>query len=268
MRRVTVLVSVGCNPASGRARRAADDARAVELALRLARSTVTLLHAGAPPGRSTPEDGALRDYAGMGATDMTILDCGPDGDPLPALIDHLRRFPAELILTGRRAEGGEDSGLVPYLVAEALGYPLVDNVVDVRPTGSDGAGADGLDFIQARPRGRRRLTRAWTACVATVGSSAPAPRLAAFAAARRARVEVVSGPRVRDPAPETWSQRPARPRPRRMKRVTGTAAERVLAATSVQSRGRIVADADADQAARIIYAALVAQGVAGAANDS
>ena len=53
-----------------------------------------------------------------------------------------------------------------------------------------------------------------------------------------------------------------------MKRVTGTAAERVLAATSVQSRGRIVADADADQAARIIYAALVAQGVAGAANKS
>ena len=201
---------------------------------------------------------------------MTILDCGPDGDPLPALIDHLQRFPAELILTGRRGEGGEDSGLVPYLVAEALGCPLVDNVVDVRPIGSDGefSGAGGLDFIQARPRGRRRLTRAWTACVATVGPSAPAPRLAAFAAARRAQVEVVSGPQVRDPAPETWSQRPARPRPRRMKRVTGTAAERVLAATSVQSRGRIVADADADQAARIIYAALVAQGVAGAANKS
>ena len=247
--RVEVLVSVGRNPASGRARRAPCDARAVELALRLAPAALGLVHAG------DPREATLRDYLGMGKVRMVALECAPDDDPLPALIDYLTGSAAELVLAGRRAEGQEDSGLVPYLLAEALGRPLIDNVVEIRPT------MRGIDFVQALPRGRRKTSRVSTACVATVGEAAPDPRLSAFAPGRRGVIEAVPGTRVHDRARAQWACAPARRRPRRIKRITGNAAERVRAATSVQADGRIVADVDSETAARIIYEALVAQGV-------
>ena len=46
--KVVTLVSVGAHPASARPRRAEQDARAVELGLRLAGQNLQLLHAGDP----------------------------------------------------------------------------------------------------------------------------------------------------------------------------------------------------------------------------
>ena len=45
---IVALVSVGAHPTSGRSRRAEQDARAVELGLRLAGQNLQLLHAGDP----------------------------------------------------------------------------------------------------------------------------------------------------------------------------------------------------------------------------
>ncbi len=56
---VTVLVSIGRHPVTGRARRADQDARGVELARSLADAEVSLLHAGELAEASEP---ALRGY--------------------------------------------------------------------------------------------------------------------------------------------------------------------------------------------------------------
>jgi electron transfer flavoprotein beta subunit len=56
---VISLVSVGAHPLSGRPRRAEQDARAVELGLRLAGERLQVLHVG------DPQQEALRAYLGM-----------------------------------------------------------------------------------------------------------------------------------------------------------------------------------------------------------
>ena len=65
---IIALVSVGAHPTSGRSRRAEQDARAVELGLRLAGERLQLLHAG------DPQEPALRGYLGMGLSEMTVLE--------------------------------------------------------------------------------------------------------------------------------------------------------------------------------------------------
>jgi len=65
---IAVLLSVGRHPASGRARRADLDARALELALGLADTArVHAIHAG------DPQEPALREYLGMGIGRLTVL---------------------------------------------------------------------------------------------------------------------------------------------------------------------------------------------------
>ena len=52
---IVALVSVGAHPTSGRPRRAEQDARAVELGLRLAGQNLQLLHAGDPQAERSEE---------------------------------------------------------------------------------------------------------------------------------------------------------------------------------------------------------------------
>ena len=71
------LVSIGIHPASGRLRRAEQDARAVELGLELAGDNLHVLHAG------NPHEPALRAYLGMGLDELHVLE-QPDGaDAVP-----------------------------------------------------------------------------------------------------------------------------------------------------------------------------------------
>ncbi|MBO4970836.1 MAG: electron transfer flavoprotein subunit beta, partial [Pseudomonas sp.] len=103
------LVSIGAHPASGRARRAEQDARAVELGLELAGDSLHVLHAG------NPHEPALRAYLGMGLDELHVLE-QPDGaDAVPALRDYIREAGVQLVLTGSQAETGEGSGMLPYL---------------------------------------------------------------------------------------------------------------------------------------------------------
>jgi electron transfer flavoprotein alpha/beta subunit len=81
---IIALVSVGAHPTSGRARRAEQDARAVELGLNLAGNKLEMLHAG------NPDEEALRAYLGMGLDEMAVLEQPPGADALPVLADYLR----------------------------------------------------------------------------------------------------------------------------------------------------------------------------------
>ncbi|MDA0703889.1 MAG: electron transfer flavoprotein subunit beta [Proteobacteria bacterium] len=249
---VAVLVSLGRHPASGRLRPAGADARAVELALRLPDARLHVIHAG------DPAEPALRDYLGMGVASLTVLDLPEGADPVPALADHLKSLQPAIVLTGQRAEAGEDSGLLPYLLAEALGAALVPAVVEVKLDG------DAAALLQALPRGRRRDLRASLPLVATVSPSAPAPRLPAFGPARRGRIETLMVKALADAARSEWKEKPARRRPKRLKVMGkgGSAADRVKAVTEMQGgKGKLLTDVTPEAAAEAVWAYLVEEGI-------
>jgi len=174
---IAVLVSIGRHPASGRARRAERDARALELALRLSPAAKPLvLHAG------DPGEPALRDYLGMGLDSLTVLRLPPDADPLPALIEYFRNLRPRLLLAGTGAEAGEGSGLLPYAIADALDAVMAADIADIARAG------DRLELLQALPRGRRRrLSAALPAVVTVEANRSVLPSGFALAAASSAR---------------------------------------------------------------------------------
>ena len=123
--KVISLVSIGAHPSSGRARRAEQDARAVELGLQLAGDNLQVVHAG------NPQEEALRAYLGMGLDHLDVLEQPAGADVLGVLGDYLRDAGAQLVLTGSQAETGEGSGMLPFLLAERLGWPMVVGLAEV-----------------------------------------------------------------------------------------------------------------------------------------
>lgn len=219
---VTTLISIGQHEKSGRAQRAAQDARAVELGLKLVGANVKLVHVG------STRDSALNQYLGMGLPELTLLETSASSDVTAALFDYLKQNSTDLLLTGIRAENGEASGLLPYQLAAQLGWPIVDRIADIQKI-EDGK----AEVLQALPRGQRRLLRVPLPFVATVDNAAPAPRQSAYGAARRG---VISEQPINAPVDETrhdWQQSPAKNKPKRLNVVTATnAADRFKAATA------------------------------------
>src|SRR4051812_4732086 len=254
---IAVLLSVGSHPASGRARRAPLDAQALELALRLVESghatRIHALHAG------NPAEPALRDYLGMGLDRLEVLEtaAAPGADPVPALTARLRELAPALILTGAVAEGGEDSGMVPYLIAQALNRTLVPDIVGIDLTDAEAA------LTQALPRGQRRLVTAIPPLVATLHSSAPAARQSAFARARRGTIDARQVTARQDEFLAECTVRPWRARPKLMRvQRGGSALDRMKAATETKTgQGRLMVQPTPDEAASAIYGCLVQQGM-------
>jgi electron transfer flavoprotein beta subunit len=243
MVKVAVLLSVGRHPASGRARRAPLDARALELALRLPLAEIHAVHAG------DPAEAVLRDYLGMGLERLTVLAMSPGSDPVPALTAHLAALAPDMIFAGSHAEGGEDSGILPYLIGQALGHTIVADVAGVSL-------ADGqASLTQALPRGRRRLVETRLPVVAIVNAAAPEPRQSAFARARRGIVETIAAEAAADSFLESCEIRPWRLRPKRMRvPVGGSALDRLKAMTETKSgAGTLLIQPSAEDAARAIY---------------
>ncbi|MGF6903620.1 electron transfer flavoprotein subunit beta/FixA family protein [Paraburkholderia sp. GAS348] len=147
--KIAVLVSVGRHPVSGTARYSRNDAAALTIALSLAKThgaTLDVLHAGDP---SNP---ALKEYLALGARAVEVLEvpATPElqGDAIAPLAARLRGY--DLVLTGTRAEGAFDSGMLPYRVANALDMPLVGAAVDL--TLRNGC----AEVRQFMPKGLRR----------------------------------------------------------------------------------------------------------------
>lgn len=233
--RIAVLVSVGRHPLTGRPRRAEQDARAVEAALSLARAdAVTLIHCGEPVVDEAREV-ALRAYLGMGPGAIETLPLPAGSDAAPALVERLRALSPSLVLCGARAETGEASGLLPYLLAEQLGWSLVSGLAAIETV--DGHTAT---VLQALPRGQRRRLRVRLPAILTVDQAAPAARQSAFGQARRGvfRPLPVSAATARaaDPAAQ-WTVAPAKKRPKRLKIVKATSARDRLKAAAAKAEG-------------------------------
>ncbi len=115
--RLAVLVSVGCHPVSGTARYSRNDATALTIALSLAQqhhATLDVLHAG---DASNP---ALTEYLALGASRVEVLDAKPGDEIATALSQRLKGY--DLVLTGTRAEGGSDSGMLPTSLRTCSGF--------------------------------------------------------------------------------------------------------------------------------------------------
>ena len=250
---IIALVSVGTHPTSGRPRRAEQDARAVELGLRLVGEQLQLVHAG------NPEEEALRGYLGMGISELTVLQQPAGADALPVLAEYLVNAGAQMVLTGSQAETGEGSGMLPYLLAERLGWPLVVGLAEVESVENGSA-----SVLQALPRGQRRRIKVRLPFLASIDSAGPTPRQSAFGPARRGQLDAEDVVIVEDELFAEAQLQPARPRPKRLKVIQGkTAADRLKAATAKASGdgGQVLRDVTPEAGAEAIFKLLREEGV-------
>jgi electron transfer flavoprotein beta subunit len=247
----SVLLSIGRHPVSRRSRRADLDARALELALRLGQEVrLHAIHAG------DPAEPALADYLGMGLRSLTVLRQPARADVLPALTHHLARIRPALVLCGVAAESGEGGGMLPYVLARTLGAVLLPAIAELTLR------SQVIAVLQALPRGRRRRLSAPLPAILTVDHAAPAARQTAYMKARAGVIDIIdlpAGPEREVAIHET----PARAKPRRLKTITsGTAAERLRAATEMQAgRGHLLVNPPAEEAAETIFDYLVKEGI-------
>lgn len=250
---VLALVSIGAHPTSGRPRRAEQDARAVELGLRLAGENLQVVHAG------DPQQQALRSYLGMGIAQLHVIEQPVNADVLHALSAYLLESAAQLILTGSQAETGEGSGMLPYLLAEQLGWPMVVGLTEVEHIENGVA-----QVLQALPRGQRRRLKVRTPFIASVDNAAASARQSAFGPARRGELVSYSANVCPDALLSEHRLQPAKSRPKRLKVITAkTGAERMKAATAKASGGggQVLKDCSPEAGAQAIFKLLVDEGV-------
>jgi electron transfer flavoprotein beta subunit len=144
LQRIAALVSSAQHPSSGAACHCRNDSLAMTIGLNLSEATnaqMQVLHAG------KPEKPALADYLALGAKQIDVIET--ETDIVENLAAHLKN--TDLILTGNRAESGDASGLLPYLLAAKLNLPLVANALEIK------LAADGIEILQFLPKGKRRL---------------------------------------------------------------------------------------------------------------
>lgn len=255
--KVAALVSVGRHPVTGRPRRAEYDARAVEIGLSLATNgDLSLVHAGA----ASPEtDAALRGYLGMGIGVVDVLQ-QPDGsDVVPALETWLRTAAPRVVLCGARGETGEGSGLVPFLLAERLGWSLVSGLAEI-----ESVDRDTMTVLQALPRGQRRRLKVRLPAVVTVDAAAQPARQSAFGPAQRGELHRVAAEVKPDAGAREWTVAPARKRPKRLKIVKAASARdrfKAAAAKAEGSSGQVLTGVSAQQGAEAIVKLLREEGV-------
>lgn len=226
--RIAVLVSVGRHPVSGVARYSRNDAAALETGLALAQqhgALLDVLHAG---DASTP---ALRDYLALGAARVEVLPCGEHDDATAALAKRVQGY--DLVLTGTCAEGAFDTGMLPYRLADALGYPLVGAAVDASVE------AGHVTVRQFLPKGVRRRVQAPLPAVVAVHPLAPAQPRYAYARLRAGSVDTAAAATTTtDSEAGQWKLAAPQRKPVRLaapEKRSGHA--RMMSATTTESRG-------------------------------
>lgn len=275
------LVSSGRHPVSGRAGRAREDARAVEMGLSLVGADLSLAHAGDLEEASLREclEGYLGMYHGFDGTSpgderagqLSLLAMRAEEDAVALLAAWLERSSARLVLTGQRAECGEGSGMVGYLLAERLGWSIATGVAAIERCDDD-----SVTVLQALPQGQRRRLEIRLPCLIAVDGVAEAPRQSAFGPARRGRIDIIDdllppNESRLDAAGGDWQWQSARARPKRLKVVKSANARdrfRAAAAKSSASGGQVLTDLTPEAAAEKLIDYLRAEKIIADSGDS
>ncbi|GBQ20492.1 electron transfer flavoprotein subunit beta [Acetobacter estunensis NRIC 0472] len=245
-----VLLSAGIDPVSGRPAPVGGEVRAIGLARALGAKTLIGLHAGA----SVP---ALADYGGYGLKEIICLS-GGEHDPVAALAQFLIRASnvsaPDLVLAGTRGCGGADTGLLPYRLAEKLGWPIATGIA--APLEEQPA-AGRLALAQARARGAVRPVHVTLPCVVTVSDMAECVPSFVFADKRAVQVRDERAERTPQGEMEEGLLRPYRRRPKL-----------ISAARTGGTGGQLLVDPTPEEAAAAIIAHLRSLGVLAAADEA
>ena len=200
----------------------------------------------------------------MGLAEINLLEMPEKGDAVQVIIEHLRQKRPDIILTGIRAESGESSGMLPYLLAEQLGLTMVSSIADILSIDEDSQQAE---VLQALPRGQRRKLNVNLPFVASVDMAAALPRQSAFGPAMRGQfettlVEATLGGNFTDQESLSWQTVDAKKRPKRLKIVKAkTAADRFKAATAKASGGGGKVVHGVEESAQAILDLLIEEGL-------
>jgi len=220
--KAVVLLSCGVHPRSGAAMPVPVELQAIALARRLGCEVVGI-HAG--------QGGAeIEDCLGHGLDQIILLSIDRSDDALAAVAAEIKVQQPHLVLAGRRGQGGADTGMLPYLAANACDMVIAADAVALAME------ANGLAVVQALPRGTRRRLLVQLPAVVTVHESAP-PALP-FVYRERLSGKIVEKAGVSAPSPKPkFEVRPYRRRPKLIGDPGGTAEERLRAATEQKSAG-------------------------------
>lgn len=242
--KIAVLVSTARHPVSNAPVKSGSDAAALEIGCSLAPAgRLTVLSAGMA-GKE-----ALEDYLGLGAEAIEVLTVASADDVLPALLARLKGF--DLVLCGMRSDGQAASGMLPYVLAEGLGVPVVGDVLEATATGRT------LTVRQFLPKGMRRRLEVSLPAVLAVHPRAPATRQYAYARARAGRVTYVAGAiGNRAPGAQAWQFEPATRRPRPLKaKLAQSGHSRMMGAIGGDGGargGQVVKTGSAEQKAQVL----------------
>jgi len=179
-----------------------------------------------------------------------VLACRDGDDAAHALAARVEGY--DLVLTGTRAEGAYDTGMLPYRVAATLGYPLVGSAVDVTV---DGGRAAVRQFL---PKGlRRRVDAALPAVVAVHPLANVEPRYA-YARLRAGAIRPLLTATGADADAAAWKVGAIERKPVKLvaaEKRSGHA--RMLSATTTESRGgNVVNEGSSVEKAQVILAYL------------
>lgn len=224
-----VLVSAGRHPESGIARPCRGDAVALALARQLVGDDLRVVHAGAA------DEPALQDYLALGAGAIEVLTIPSGANALMPLTDLLAGV--DLIITGTRAELGAGSGLLPYALAQALGRPIVNNVLTAEVEQGE------VVVRQFLPKGRRRRIAAPLSAILAVHPLAPFELRYAYARRLAGRICMTpsNNPANSSTSPH-WSVDQMKRRPVRLKAAEKKSGHaRMLSATVSEAKGGTVA---------------------------
>ncbi|MBV1837728.1 electron transfer flavoprotein subunit beta [Acetobacter estunensis] len=247
-----VLLSAGIDPVSGRPAPVGGEVRAIGLARALGAKTLIGLHVGA----SVP---ALADYGGYGLKEIICLS-GGEHDPVAALAQFFVQVSAsdvsapDLVLAGTRGCGGADTGLLPYMLAEKLGWPIATGIaapLEEQPE------AGRLTLAQARARGAVRPVHVTLPCVVTVSDMAECVPSFVFADKRAVQVREERAEIAPQGEMEEGLLRPYRRRPKL-----------ISAARTEGTGGQLLVDPTPEEAAAAIIVHLRSLGVLAAADEA
>jgi electron transfer flavoprotein beta subunit len=184
---------------------------------------------------------------GHGLEDIVWLNIGIADDPLTAISAELALQKPDIVLAGRRGQGGADTGMLPYRVARACKMTIAADAVAVMPE------PDGISVVQALPKAARRRLLLTLPAVITTHESAPPALPFVYRARLTGRITEKSGLKTPSPA-FTFEERPYRRRPKLIGESGGSAEERLRAATEQKSAGGkvMINPAPAEAAAAIL----------------
>jgi electron transfer flavoprotein beta subunit len=221
--RIAALVSAGKHPTSGQARHCRNDSLALQIGLSLT-SNIKVLHAG------DANNPALQDYLALGAKQIEVVAADNVVENLAAQLKNV-----DLILTGTRAENGQDSGLLPYLLAAELKLPIVASALEISPSAGE------LEVLQFLPKGARRRVKVKLPAVLVVHPLAAATLHYSHAQQNLGRINTLQASNSNNAADITqWRTEAARKPVKLVAKTVQTGHERLMDAISSKVKGGAV----------------------------